>query len=117
MKDSRRNYLLYLEDIQDSMAKILSFTEDLSFDEFSTDTKTQDAVIRNFEIIGEASNNLPNKIREQYPEVPWNEMYGLRNIISHQYFGIDLELIWNIITSQLPENHQQITEIIENEKS
>lgn len=116
MKD-KRNYLFYLEDIQESMQKILSFIDDLSFKDFKKDIKTQDAVIRNFEVIGEASNNLPSQIKEKYPNVPWDEMYGLRNIVSHEYFGVDLGLIWKISSSQLPDNLEDISAIIKDEKA
>lgn len=114
---SQRNYLFYLEDIQESMQKIISFIDDLSFEEFKKDVKTQDAVIRNFEVIGKAANNLPNNIKNEHPSVPWDKMYGLRNIVSHEYFGVDLELIRNISSSQLPVNLKQISDIIQEEKS
>lgn len=80
------------------------------------DVKTQDAVIRNFEVIGEASKNIPNKIKDQYPKIPWDKMYGLRNIVSHEYFGVDLDLIYTIASKQLPENLTQIKSIISQEK-
>jgi len=67
-----------------------------------------DAVIRNLEIIGEAAKNIPNEICEQYTEIPWKKMIGLRNIATHAYFGIDLEIIWEIITKNLPETKGQI---------
>lgn len=117
MSDQERNYLVYLEDIQESMERILSFIENMTYDEFEKDIKTQDAVIRNFEIIGEAANNLPSNFKEQYTSVPWGKMYGLRNIVSHEYFGIDFKLIWKISSSQLPENLKQISKIIKIEKA
>lgn len=69
-------------------------------------------VIRNFEIIGEASKNLPKELKARYPEVPWEEMYRLRNRITHEYFGIDYEIIWDIASHYLPENHEAIARII-----
>jgi uncharacterized protein with HEPN domain len=85
------------------------------FQGFKRDYKTVDAVIRNFEIIGEASKNLPKTFKDPYPEIPREEMYLLRNRISHEYFGIDYEIIWDIATKQLPINHTEIKEILEKE--
>ena len=83
---------------------------------FKQSYMTIDAVVRNFEIIGEAAKNIPNEIEEKVPEIPWRKMYGLRNLISHAYFGIDYEMIWEIITSDLPGNLSDIKEILEKEK-
>ncbi len=71
------------------------------------------AVIRNFEIIGEASKKLNDKIKDKYPKVPWKEMYYLRNKISHEFFGVDYEIIWDVATNYLPENKTQIDQIID----
>lgn len=117
MSDQQRNYLVYLEDIKESMERILSFIEDMSYQDFEKDIKTQDAVIRNFEIIGEAANNLPGSVKEQYKSVPWDKMYGLRNIVSHEYFGVDFNLIWKISSKQLPANLEEISRIIKVEKA
>ena len=80
------------------------------------DYKTVDAVIRNFEVIGEASKNLPGELKEKYDEVPWQEMYLLRNRVTHEYFGVDYEIIWDIAKNYLPENKSQIENIINKEK-
>lgn len=107
--------MFYLEDILLSMHRIEEYLEGYDFDSFKKDYKTVDAVIRNFEIIGEASKNLDLSIKEKYPGVPWEEMYYLRNRISHEYFGIDYEIIWDIAQNYLPKNSMQIQEIISNE--
>ena len=75
-----------------------------------------DAIIRNFEIIGEASKNVPAEIKNKCPEIPWKKMYGLRNLIAHEYFGIDYEMIWEISKNNLPQNSIDIRNIIEKEK-
>lgn len=80
------------------------------------DYKTVDAVIRNFEVLGEASKNIPLELKQKYPNVPWNEMYLLRNKVSHEYFGVDYEIIWDVAVNYLPENRQQIEEILQKEK-
>jgi len=116
MKERNRNYLMYLEDIITSMDRIAEYIDGLSFDEFKKDYKTVDAVIRNFEIIGEAAKNLPLEVRSKYDDVPWDEMYLLRNKVSHEYFGIDYEIIWDIATNYLPENKSQIEIILQREK-
>ena len=113
---NNRTYKLFLDDIQTAMQRIAEYINTYSFDEFKKDYKTVDAVIRNFEIIGEAAKNLPDSIKEKYSDVPWQEMYLLRNKISHEYFGIDYEIIWNIATNYLPKNKSQIAEIIAYEK-
>jgi uncharacterized protein with HEPN domain len=94
------------------MERIAEYIQNYSFIRFKQDYKTVDAVIRNFEIIGEASNNLPKEFKEKHPEIPWSEMYLLRNKVSHAYFGIDYEIIWDVATKYLPENKQQIESIL-----
>ncbi|WP_211220678.1 HepT-like ribonuclease domain-containing protein [Dyadobacter beijingensis] len=91
------------QDILESGAKILIYTEDLTFDQFVNDDKTVDAVIRNFEIIGEAANRLPEEFRDQHPEIDWHKIRGFRNRIVHDYFGIDYSIVWEIKTHFLPE--------------
>jgi uncharacterized protein with HEPN domain len=107
---------MYLEDIQTAINRIEEYILGLSFIDFKRDYKTVDAVIRNFEIIGEAAKNIPQNIKEKYPFVPWSEMYLLRNKVSHEYFGIDYEIIWDIAKNYLPENKEQIAEILAEEK-
>lgn len=69
---------------------------------WQNDEKTVDAVIRNLEVIGEASSHLPIEIQEQYPDVPWSMMKGIRNILAHEYFGVDLEIVWKTVQDDLP---------------
>ena len=116
MKRSDRDYLLYLLDMATAMKRVLEYTHGLAFEHFCRDDKTVDAVIRNFEVIGEASKNIPTHIRINFPQIPWEEMYRLRNRISHEYFGIDYEIIWDIITHQLPTNLEHVEEVIRREK-
>ena len=90
---SKREWKLFVEDILESIELIEQYIGNLEFNDFRKDRKTLDAVVRNFEIIGEASNKIPKEIKEKYSEVPWEEMYLLRNKVSHEYFGIDYEII------------------------
>jgi uncharacterized protein with HEPN domain len=116
MIPGKGKYDFYLEDIQKSMLRILEYTEGMSFSDFKKDYMVVDAVIRNFEIIGEASKNVPEYVRKKYPEIPWKKMHGLRNLISHKYFGIDYEMIWQIISNSLAQNIKDLQKIIDNEK-
>jgi uncharacterized protein with HEPN domain len=117
LKPSERDPILCLEDIVLSMQRVQEYITGLDFQKFKRDYKTVDAVIRNFEIIGEASKNLSETIKSRYAHVPWKEMYLLRNRISHEYFGIDYEIIWNIVTEDLPENFKDISQILDKERS
>jgi uncharacterized protein with HEPN domain len=107
-----REYILYLEDMLDSINRIMVYLEGYDFERLMNDQRTLDAVIRNFEVIGEAANNVPVFVKDRYPGVPWRQMYGLRNYVSHEYFGLDFRTLWEIYKSHLPENKSQIENII-----
>ncbi len=109
---SKRTPRLLLEDMLDSATRILEYTNNMTFEEFQLDNKTIDAVTRNFEIIGEASNLLPEEIKEKYSEVEWYRIRGFRNRIVHDYFGIDLQIIWKITFDQIPKLILDITRIL-----
>ena len=94
------------------MERVKEYIDGLDFQHFKFDYKTVDAVIRNFEIIGEATKNLPNDIKIKYPAIPWEEMYRLRNRISHEYFGIDYEIIWDIANKHLPINCEDMKAVL-----
>lgn len=117
MNPKKRLVDLYLSDIMTSMNRIEVYIGEITFDEFRETSLIVDAVIRNFEIIGEASKNIPREIRERNPELPWGKMYGLRNLVSHAYFGIDYEMIWEIVKQDLPKNKEDLKTIIEKEKN
>lgn len=99
---SKREPYLLIEDIIDSANKILDYTHSLSFEEFTKDSKTIDAVIRNFEIIGEAATRLPENFKDKYKNIDWHRIRGFRNRIVHDYFGIDYSIVWEIKESFLP---------------
>ncbi|HVW98840.1 MAG TPA: DUF86 domain-containing protein [Candidatus Babeliaceae bacterium] len=100
---SERTPALLTEDMIASGNKIISYTEGISFEDFVADDKTADAVIRNFEIIGEAANRLPETFKEKHPEIDWHRIRGFRNRIVHDYFGIDYSIVWQIKETFLPE--------------
>lgn len=100
---SKRDPSLLVEDIKESAVKILDYTKGLTFEEFTKDGKTIDAVIRNFEIIGEAANRLPENFKDNHPHIDWHRIRGFRNRIVHDYFGIDYAIVWEIIETFLPD--------------
>jgi len=116
VKKEDRSYKMYLDDMCLAMERVDEYIHGLTFIRFKQDYKTVDAVVRNFEIIGEAAKNLPKELKEKYSYVPWNEMYLLRNKVSHEYFGIDYEILWDVAVNYLPENKLQIEQILKAEK-
>lgn len=100
---SKRHTGLLIEDILDSADKILSYTSNLNFEEFTNNSMVVDAVIRNFEIIGEAANRLPEDFKENYSDIDWHRIRGFRNRIVHNYFGIDYSIVWLIKEEFLPD--------------
>jgi len=99
---SKRTSKLLIEDILESCTNILTYTKNISFDDFVADQKTIDAVIRNFEIIGEAANRLPEEYKDLHPQIDWYRIRGFRNRIVHDYFGIDYAIVWQIKETYLP---------------
>ena len=105
---SKRDPNLLVGDILESAAKILNYTEGCTFENFTKDSKTVDAVIRNFEIIGEAANRLPEEFKYSYPDIDWHRIKGFRNRIVHDYFGIDYSIVWHIKERFLPNMIAQL---------
>ena len=99
---SRRNWKFRVEDISEALELIFEYVKDMDYDAWQQDRKTIDAVIRNIEIIGEAAANIPEDIQNQYTEIPWYQMKGIRNILIHQYFGVDIDVLWKTVSEDLP---------------
>jgi uncharacterized protein with HEPN domain len=97
-----RSWRVRIEDILDAIDNIEHYVAGLDFDAFDADRKTVDAVERNLEIIGEATANLPDEVLARWPEVPWRYMKGVRNLLAHEYFGVDVGIIWQTIQEDLP---------------
>lgn len=116
MKNQERSYILFLEDIVTSMDRIQQYISNLDFTSFKESNITVDAVVRNFEIIGEAVKNLPGKLKSEHPQIPWDQMYRLRNQVSHGYFGVNYEIIWEIAVNHLPVNRADIVKILTDKK-
>ncbi len=107
-----REYKLYLSDIVAAMESIERFVEGITFEEFQRDDKTASAVLRKFEIIGEASRNIPEEVKGKHSEVPWKEMSGMRDRLIHAYFGVDYSLVWFTVKNRLPEAKKMIQKIL-----
>jgi len=112
---SERDFRLYCADILDSGAAILEFVQGLSFEEFRDDRKTYSAVIREFEVIGEAVGKLPENLKGRRADVEWQDIKDFRNLLTHEYFGVDLKIVWKIIEEDLPILMDAIKEIMRTE--
>ena len=110
---SKRYWKLFVEDIVESIELIEKYTENINFEDFRNDKKTIDAVVRNFEIIGEASKYIPEEIKEKHKDVDWKGIIGLRNRIAHEYFGVSATIIWYILKEELPPLKEKIRLILE----
>jgi uncharacterized protein with HEPN domain len=99
---SKRPVNLLIEDILEAIEKVQRYTADLTLEAFREDDKTIDAVVRNLEIIGEAANRVPTDFRSEHGEIEWKKIIGLRHRIVHEYFGVDLDIVWHIIDHDVP---------------
>lgn len=107
-----RDYDDYLNDIIDAILKIEAFTKGMTFEVFKEDDKTVFAVIRAMEIIGEATKHIPEDVREQYPQVPWKAMAGMRDVLIHNYFGVNLETIWITAKEKIPSVESSLIKML-----
>ncbi|MHB1001724.1 MAG: HepT-like ribonuclease domain-containing protein [Armatimonadota bacterium] len=107
-----RDYRLHLDDILESIEKIKEYISGMTYEEFAADTKTQDAVVRNLEIIGEAAKALPEEVRSEAHDTDWRKIIGLRNVLIHEYFGISIPIIWDIISNKLDDLVNSCNEIL-----
>jgi uncharacterized protein with HEPN domain len=100
---SKRRDADLIQDILESINRINTYTENISFQEFSDDYKSQDAVIRNLEILGEAVKLLSTETKEKYAQIPWKDITGTRDRLIHDYFGVNIDIVWDIIKNELPQ--------------
>jgi uncharacterized protein with HEPN domain len=112
----KRDIKLYVTDILEAILAIERFVEGMNFEEFKKDDKTSSAVVRKFEIIGEATKHIPDEIRQKYPDILWKEMAGFRDKLIHFYFGIKYELVWNTIKLELPELKSKMSKVLKDLK-
>ncbi|MEM1582071.1 MAG: DUF86 domain-containing protein [Candidatus Bathyarchaeia archaeon] len=109
----KRDYRDYLQDILDSIKDIEDFTRNMDFEDFARDKKTINAVIRSIEVLGEAAKHIPKSIRDKYPSVPWRKMAGMRDKLIHEYFGVDVKILWKTIKKDVPPLKPLIQNILE----
>lgn len=108
-----RDYRVYLDDILDAVAKIRDYTSGMNLEGLKNDDRTLDAVVRNLEVIGEAAKKIPDDVRRRYPVIEWKKIAGLRDILIHEYFGIDVNIIWDIVQTKIPPLDEQINKVLE----
>lgn len=108
-----RDYTLYLKDILAAIDSIEGFVAGMDLETFQTDDKTSSAVVRKLEIIGEAAKQIPDEMRQKYPDVPWKEMAGMRDKLIHFYFGVDYPLVWGVVKNRLPEVGREKKKILQ----
>ena len=109
---SERDFRLYLVDIIEAGTAIQGYVTGLSLEDFSCDRKTCSSVIREFEIIGEAVGKLPDEITRQRPDIEWQDIKDFRNLLVHEYFGVDMEIVWQVIQNDLPPLLEAAKEIV-----
>ncbi len=114
---SERTDADFLTDIQEAISRIAKYTTGITYADFLADTKTQDAVIRNLEIIGEATKNLSVDLRDFYRDVPWKSMAGIRDRLIHDYFGVNLDIVWQVGAEELPGVAASIEKILRRESA
>lgn len=111
----KRDYGDYIQDILDSINDIENFTQDITSEEFTKDRKTINAVIRSTEVIGEATKKIPKSIKDRHPAIPWKKMAGMRDKLIHEYFGIDVEILWKAAKDELPPLKPSIQKMLKKE--
>lgn len=113
---SKRSDFDLLLDIQEAIKRILEYGQEMSSIKFMEDIKTQDAVVRNLEIIGEASKNISSDLKNKYHKIAWSDLAKVRDKLIHHYFGVNLDIVWDIIEESLPQLSRQVQEILDKEK-
>jgi uncharacterized protein with HEPN domain len=113
----QRAYRAYLKDILEAIRKLEKYSNSLTFDDFVKDELRQDGVVRNLEIIGDAVKRIPNDVKERKPQIEWKKIAGLRDVLIHAYFGVDLKIVWDVINNKTPMLKQNVLEMLSETES
>lgn len=108
-----RQYKIYLQDILEAAGKICPYTEGMTYQTFCENSLVADAVVRNLQIIGEAAKKIPKEVRQAHSRIEWQKIAGLRDILTHEYFGINFKIIWDVVVNKIPELQRQIRDIVQ----
>jgi len=112
----KRDYVLFIEDALEAISKIEKYVEGYSYADFACDEKTVDAVLMKFAVLGEAIKHIPEEVRRRYPDVPWKKMAGMRDKLVHEYFGVQLDVIWETIKRDLPAAKLMLETVLQKER-
>jgi uncharacterized protein with HEPN domain len=112
---SKRADVDFLSDSKEAILRINIYVENLGYEEFLEDTKTQDAVVRNLEIIGEAIKNISEGLKKKYPQIRWKDLAGVRDKLIHHYFGVNFDIVWSVVKEELPGILLQLEKILKND--
>ena len=110
-QSKKKQYTLYITDILSAIKKIEEYTKRIDYEKFTKNSLIEDAVLRNLEIIGEAVKKIPSDVRKKHADIEWKKIAGLRDILIHDYSGVDLRIVWNIIETKLPELKKSIKKV------
>lgn len=114
---ANRNEIVFIEDILECIQKIQNYIKNITETEFQNDSEKQGAIIRRIEIMGEATKKISSQTRKKYPNIPWKEMAGMRDVVIHEYFGISINLIWKVATKEIQEIKPEIEKILKDNDS
>jgi uncharacterized protein with HEPN domain len=106
-----RDYKLYIDDIKQAIQRIEKYAKNLTLEKLKKNDLVTDGIVRNLEIIGEAVKNIPSSVKDKHPEIEWKKIAGLRDILAHGYFGVDIEVLWDIVKNKLPDLKKNINRI------
>ncbi len=114
---SERDWILYIEDIYECTERVITYAENLSYEDFIQEHMVVDAVIRNLEVIGEAAKKVPQHVKKNYDYIQWRKVAGFRDILIHEYFRIDYEILWDIVKNKIPQLRSDVKRILESLKN
>ena len=106
-----RDYRLYLDDIRQAIRKIETYTKGITLTKLKSNELIVDGIVRNLEIIGEAAKNIPAELKAKYPQVEWRKIAGLRDVLAYEYFGVDIDVLWDIINNKIPQFKKEVSRI------